>query len=286
MAEPFIGSEAVAAGRLRKYDLLTRFTRLYPDVYIAPETELSAPLRAKAAWLWSRRRGIVAGQSAASLHGAKWVDANRPAELLWPNRRPPSGIRAWSDVVTDDEITVVAGIAVTTPPRTALDLACRYPPGKAVAAIDALSRATRLKTADVESIAERYRGRRGIRRVGRVLQLADAGAESPKETWLRLLVIRNGFPPPTTQVPVYDEFGQVVAVVDMGWEELKLGLDYEGEHHRGPVRFNKDIRRYDEITRLGWTDIRVTSLDTEAVIIARLTTEWNRRTCNQTEKSA
>ncbi|MGE2722112.1 hypothetical protein [Mycolicibacterium celeriflavum] len=286
MAGPFIGSEAVAAGRLRKYDLLTRFVRVYPGVYMAPEIELSAPLRAKAAWLWSRRRGVVAGQSAASLHGAKWVDGNRSVELLCSNRRPPSGIRAWSDAVTDDEVTVVDGITVTTPPRTALDLACRYPVGKAVAAIDALSRATRLKQANVESIAERYRGRRGIRRVGRVLQLVDPGAESPKETWLRLLVVRHGFPPPTTQVPVYDEFGQLIAVVDMGWEALKLGLDYEGEHHRGPIRFNKDIRRYDEITRLGWSDIRVTSLDTEAVIIARLTAEWNRRTCNQTEKSA
>lgn len=286
MAGPFIGSEAVAAGRLRKYDLLTRFIRVYPGVYIAPETELSAPLRAKAAWLWSRRRGVVAGQSAASLHGAQWVDANRPAELLWPNRRPPSGIRAWSDVVTDDEVTVIDGITVTTPPRTALDLACRYPLGKAVAAVDALAKATHLSLPDVVALAERYRGRRGIRQVGKIVQLVDAGAESPKETWLRLLVVRHGFPPPSTQIPVYNEYGVLVAVIDMGWEALKLGLDYEGENHRGPVRFNKDIRRYDEITRLGWTDIRVTSLDTEAVIIARLTTEWNRRTCNQIEKSA
>lgn len=285
MAGPFLGSEAVAAGRLTKYDLLARFTRLYPDVYIAPETELSAPLRAKAAWLWSRRRGVVAGQSAAALHGAKWVKG-RPAELLCDNRRPPREIRVWSDAVADDEVAIVNGIAVTTPARTAFDLACRYPLDKAVAAIDALSRATRLGTADVESIAERYRGRRGIRRAGRALELIDRGAESPKETWLRLLVIRHGFPPPTTQVPVHDEFGQLVAVIDMGWEALRLGLDYDGEHHRDPVRFNKDIRRHDEITRLGWTDIRVTSLDTEAVIIARLTSEWNRRTCNQTGKSA
>jgi very-short-patch-repair endonuclease len=64
----------------------------------------------------------------------------------------------------------------------------------------------------------------------------------------------------------------------MGWEDIKLALDYDGEHHRNPVRFNTDIRRHDEVTELGWTDMRVTSLDTEAVIIGRLTTEWNRRT--------
>ena len=99
-----------------------------------------------------------------------------------------------------------------------------------------------------------------------------------KETWLRLLVIRHGFPRPQTQIPVYDEYGALVAVLDMGWEEIKLALDYEGDHHRNPVRFNKDIRRHDAVTELGWMDIRVTSRDTEGGIIGRLTAEWSRRT--------
>ena len=167
---------------------------------------------------------------------------------------------------------------MTTPARTALDLACRYPLGKAVAAIDALARATHLKTADVELLADRYKGLRGIRNARRVLDLVDPGAESPNETWLRLLVIRNGFPRPQTQIPVYDEFGALVTVLDMGWEEIKLALDYEGDHHRNPVRFNTDIRRHDAVTELGWMVIRVTSRDTEGGIIARLTAEWCRRT--------
>jgi hypothetical protein len=167
---------------------------------------------------------------------------------------------------------------VTTPARAGLDLACRYRLGEAVAAIDALARATHLKMADVELLAARYRGRRGIRKARTVLDLVDPGAESPKETWLRLLVIRNGFPRPQTQIPVYDEYGALVAVLDMGWEDIKLALDYEGNHHRDAVRFNKDIRRHDDVTELGWMDIRVTSRDTEGGIIGRLTTEWSRRT--------
>jgi hypothetical protein len=277
MGDAFIGSEAVRSALLTPYQLRSRFVRLYPDVYLAAGARLTAADRAKAAWLWSRRSGVIAGQSAAAVHGAKWVEADRPAEILWANRRPPSGIRAWSDALADDEFNIIGGMRVTTPARTALDLACRYPLGKAVAAIDALARATHLKMADVESLADRYKGRRGIRNARRALPLADPGAESPKETWLRLLVVRNGFPPPTTQIPVYNGFGLLVAVLDMGWEDLKLALDYEGEHHRTPTRFNTDIRRHDEVTELGWTDIRVTSLDTEAVIIARLTREWHRR---------
>jgi hypothetical protein len=251
---------------------------MHPDVYIATNAEITAITRAKAAWLWSHRQGVVAGQSAAAMHGAKWVDNRRPAEVLWPNRRPPAGIHAWSDRLADDEVEVIDGILVTTPARTALDIARRYPLGKAVAAIDALARATHLKMADVELLADRYRGRRGIRNARTVLDLVDPGAESPRETWLRLLVIRNGFPRPRTQIPVYDENGVVVAVLDMGWEDIKLSLDYEGDHHRNPARFNKDIRRHDDVTELGWMDIRVTSRDTEGGIIARLTAEWSRRT--------
>ena len=105
---------------------------------------------------------------------------------------------------------------MTTPARTALDIACRYPRGRAVAAIDSLARTTKLTVADVELLAERHRGRRGIRAAADVLTLVDAGAESPQETRVRLVLTAAGFPPPETQIPVHDEWGQVVAVLDMG----------------------------------------------------------------------
>lgn len=284
MGEPFIGSEAVTAGRLTKFALSSRFTAVHPDVYVPIGTQLTAVLRAKAAWLWSRRRGVVAGQSAAALHGAKWVDDRAPAELLYDCRRPPRGVTTWSDRVEDDEVQVIAGMRVTTPARTALDLACRYPVGKAVAAIDALARATRLKMADVESLAARYPGRRNIRRARVALSLVDADAESPRESRLRLSLIRAGFPPPQTQIPVYDEWGQLVAVVDMGWEDIKVGVDYEGDHHRTTRwAFNKGIRRHETLTQLGWIDIRVTVEDTEAGIISRVAAARARRTCTETE---
>jgi hypothetical protein len=241
-------------------------------------------LRAQAAWLWSRRRGVVAGQSAASLHGAKWVDYRAPAELLYDYRRPPKDIRTWSDRVSDDEVQLIGGIPVTTPARTALDLARRYPLGQAVAAIDSLAQATHLKTVDVESLAERYRGRRGIRRARTVLPLVDAGADSPRETWLRLLLIRAGYPPPQTQIPVHDEWGRLVAVIDMGWEEIMVGLDYEGDHHRTSTRrFNQDIRRHETVTGFGWIDLRITLEDTEGGILGRVADAWAQRACTPSD---
>lgn len=284
MEHPFIGSEVVATGQLTPYALRSRYTATHPDVYVPLGAQLTAVMRARAAWLWSRRRGVVAGQSAAALHGAKWVDDHAPAELLYDCRRPPTGVRIWSDRVADDEIQLLGAVPATTPARTALDLACRYPLGKAVAAIDALARATELKTADVELLADRYRGRRGIRAARIALPLVDAGAESPRETWLRLLLIRAGFPRPQTQIPVYDEWGQLVAVVDMGWEEIKVGLDYDGEHHRtDPRRFGTDIHRFEAVTGLGWIDIRVTKQDTEGGVIGRTRAAWDRRACTPSD---
>ena len=279
MGEPFIGSEAIKSGRLTPYRLRSRFISIYPDVYVAQDAEITGRSRAQAAWLWSRREGVVAGQSAAALHGAKWVDAGRPAELLWGNRRPPRGIRSWSGRFADDETEVIRGVRVTTPARTALDIACRYPLGRAVAAIDALARATDLKMADVTLLAERYGGRRGIRNAHTAIDLVDPGAESPRETWLRLLLIRAGFPRPRTQIPVYDEYGVLIAVIDMGWEDIKVGADYEGEHHRASRRqMNKDIRRAEGVVNQGWIDVRVTVEDCEQDIIRRVADARARRT--------
>lgn len=278
MEEAFVGSEAVASGRLSAYALRSRCVRVYPDIYLPAGAEVTAATRAHAAWLWSRRRGVLAGQSAAALHGAKWVNSVKPAELIYDNRHRPVGIRTWADQLAQDEVEVIRGMRVTTPARTALDLACRYPVDAAVAAIDSLARATKMKMADVELLAHRHRGRRGIRKARAVLNLVDAGAESPRETWLRLLLIRAGYPRPTTQIPVYDEYGVLVAVLDMGWEDIKVAADYDGDHHRDPVRFNKDIRRHDEITDLGWIDVRVTGRDTEGAIRQRIAKAWAQRT--------
>lgn len=88
MGEPFIGSEAVAQGLVTKSALRTRYTRLHPDVYIDPNREITPTVRAAAAWLWSRRRAVIAGRSAAAMHGAKWVDLTSPVELLATNRNP------------------------------------------------------------------------------------------------------------------------------------------------------------------------------------------------------
>ncbi|SPM43115.1 hypothetical protein MNAB215_5337, partial [Mycobacterium numidiamassiliense] len=272
MTDPFLGSEALAAGTLTPYQLRSRYVALHKDVYLSRDVELTAHLRAKALWLRSRRRGILAGYSASALHGAKWINATLPAAMIDTNARREPCVQIWEDRIQSDEICVVDGMRVTTPKRTALDLASRFPLDPAVAAIDALVQATHLKMADAEQLVERYRGRRGIKAARTALNLVDGGAQSPKETWLRLLLIRAGFPRPQTQIAVRNEWGWSEAYLDMGWEDIKVAVEYDGEHHAtSRYHYRKDIRRHEKVThRYGWIVVRVVAEDHPGDIIYRV----------------
>lgn len=134
MSLAILGGESVAAGQMTRHALRTRYTAIYPNIYVPRDAELTAAARAEAASLWSRRRGVVAGRSAAALHGSKWVDPGAPAELLYDNRHCPRALQTYGDQIADDERMLIRGMSVTTPARTALDLACRSPLDRAVAA--------------------------------------------------------------------------------------------------------------------------------------------------------
>jgi hypothetical protein len=278
MGEPFIGSEAIARGALTKSQLCTRYTRLFRDVYVDPDVEVTAALRATAGWLWTRRRGVVAGFSAAALHGSKWVEDTRVVELIHDNRHRVSGIQTRGDRLEHDEIEIVAGVPVTSPVRTVLDLGCWYPTMPAVMAVDALARATNIKAADVELLVQRYSGRRGIARARQAVGLFDAGAQSPKETWLRLVLVQAGLPRPQTQIPVRGEFGDVIAYLDMGWEDVKVAVEYDGDQHRSDrSQYIWDIRRLEMVQQLGWIVVRVVAGDKAADVIRRVRAALARR---------
>ncbi len=254
----FIAGEALAAGHVTRYSLAVDYCRLLPGVYAPKRGHLSLDDRIKAAWLWSRRRGVISGWAASALHGAKWVDPNTPIELNLAHNKSPSGVVTRRDNVTDDEITHRLGMAVTTAERTAFDLARRGSLDSAVARLDALARATHFKSDDVVALADEHRKVRGRRRVPDVLAMVDEGAQSPKETWLRLLLVEAGFPRPRTQIPVCAPDGYPLYYLDMGWPEFKVAVEYDGEQHRTDTgQYRGDVTRSEYIEALGWRRIRV-----------------------------
>lgn len=144
--------------------------------------------------------------------------------------------------------------------------------------IDDLVRATECKLAEIQTLTERYPGRRGIHSARNALDLADAGAQSPRETWLRLLLIRAGLPRPQTQIAVTDEFGDATYYLDMGWEDVKVAAEYDGEHHRRVrSQYRWDIRRQETLERLGWIVVRAVAGDRPADVVRRVRTALARR---------
>ncbi|WP_409366568.1 endonuclease domain-containing protein, partial [Mycolicibacterium pulveris] len=100
--------------------------------------------------------------------------------------------------------------------------------------------------------------------------LVDGGDESPKETWLRLLLIDAGLPAPTTQIPVLDGYWPV-AYVDMGWEKYKVAVEYDGDQHRSDRRrYVKDQRRLRKLEAMGWIILRVIAEDKPDDVVRRV----------------
>jgi hypothetical protein len=272
---PFLGSEALAANALPERAMRALYEQVYPGVYVPRGVDLTAGQRAEAAWLWSRRKAVVSGHSAAALLGAKWVDAALSAELIHANRHPPAGITVHSETLLPDEASEVGGIVMTSPARTAFDIGRRVSSRlRAVQQLDALANATDVKDVDVEAIMSRHPGARGVVRLRRVLPLVDGGAESPQETRTRLALIKAGMPAPRTQIVVRDEYGEFVARIDMGYEDLRVGIEYDGpQHWTNAGQRDRDIDRYSALLDLGWVIVRVSGellRYRQATLIARV----------------
>ncbi|WP_163803969.1 endonuclease domain-containing protein [Mycolicibacterium anyangense] len=273
----FIGSEALAAGAVSRYELCSAFERLLPDVYAPKGTPLTLADRTLAAWLWSKRRGVVAGLAAAALHRAKWIDDSAPIELIYSNNKSPKGVVARQETLFEAEVIRLGDMSMTTVERTAFDLARRGSIVEAVARIDALARATGFKADDVLAVADRHPHVRGVRRISKVLDLMDGGAQSPKESWLRVLLIEAGFPRPQTQIPVLAPDGYPRYFLDLGWPDLKIAVEYDGEQHRTDrMQYRGDVTRSEYIQQLGWRRIRVLAGDRGPDVIRRVERVWPR----------
>ncbi|QBS40165.1 DUF559 domain-containing protein [Nocardia sp. CS682] len=257
--EPFPGSWARAAGLVTRWELQHNFVRVFPDVYLPKGCALDAQKRARAAAHWAKGAGVLIGYSAAALHGTRWLDPDQPAEIArTAHCKPPCGIRAVRATIEPAEYCEVDGFRVTTPARTAFDLGRRLPRDQAVPLLDALSSATGLNPLEVAALARDHPGARGVARLSKILPLIDAGAESPQESHTRLLLIDNGLAAPSTQLVVRERCGAFIARVDMGWEEWRVAVEYDGAHHwTDPAQRTKDIDRFAILEALGWRVVRV-----------------------------
>jgi hypothetical protein len=118
MGDVFIGSEAIAAA-VPNWDVPSLDDRIL------------------GAWLWSRRRAVIAGAAASALHGARWVGADTPIELVSKSARPQRGLIVRNEPLGAEKVTTIGRMPVTSLARTAFDLGRHLPRGQALARLDA-----------------------------------------------------------------------------------------------------------------------------------------------------
>jgi hypothetical protein len=262
---PFVGRDAIAAGLLTRSQLAGEtWRRLLPDIYAWADLPLDHGLRCLAAGLYLRGRGAVSGRDAAALWGADALMRGAPVEVTVPRGarvRPAGGLVVVRSPLPAGDVAAWAGIPLTTPGRTAFDLARRLPLVEAVVAVDAMLAARLVTSANLAASAAIRPYWPGLARLRKVLLLCDAGAESPQESRLRLILIAGGLPRPVCQYEVRDAAGLFVARLDLAYPAHRLGIEYEGDHHRGRGVFQDDLRRINRLRACGWTVLRFAARD-------------------------
>jgi Protein of unknown function (DUF559) len=257
---PFRGTDALAAGLLTHNELYgPRFRRLFHGVFAPADLAVDLAVLGRAAYLLvGRRGGVLAGYSAALQLGADCAPVHAPAEVLVPtDARGQPGLVVRRGVVPASEVVVVAGLRVTSPARTAWDLARRLTVTEATVAVDALAHGGSFTPADLVIRRRTEPGARGCRQLADVVGMADPRAESPMESRLRLGLVLAGLPRPDVQYRVSDEHGFVLARVDLAYPHARLAIEYDGTVHLGRRRWALDRERDATLADEGWLTLRL-----------------------------
>jgi hypothetical protein len=253
----FRGSDAVRFGMLSKNQLRSpAWFRVRHDVYADSRVDRDHNLSCAAARLCLPKDAVLAGASAAYLHGiAHAASFSDPVCVI-----APRGLRLGTQNSLAahhhalDDVEVADGM--TTPDRTAWDVARWYEVTRAVAILDGLL-ARALVTPQSLREAAAYRP---SKRATEVLALADGRAQSPPESGIRIRIVLAGLPVPIPQlpVPVGDD---LILHPDLAWPDFMTALEYDGAWHASLAQSERDRRRLNALVAAGWTVLHVTAAD-------------------------
>lgn len=135
-----------------------------------------------------------------------------------------------------------------------------------------IARRMPLATRDqLETAHRRFLGGRGSKNRRLAIDLADDGAESPRESELRVLLVMAGLPAPECNVEIY-EGPRFVARVDLFYRHKRTIVEYDGDHHRDPQQWSKDQRRRADLESLGYryTTVTARDFDDPEALVARI----------------
>jgi hypothetical protein len=138
---------------------------------------------------------------------------------------------------------------------------------------------------EVHAALRRRRGGRGVRLLRVALADVRVGAESPRETRLRLRLAAQGFRPPLLNCEIWHD-GLFVARPDIIFGRERVAVEYDGDQHRTDRKtYRDDKRRREALADAGWHALYVSDDDLSgpewAAFVGRL-----RRALHRGEASA
>ena len=198
--------------------------------------------------------------TAAALWGLPlpaYASASLHVSALPPGREPRTrGVRGHRLDVPIEHLTLRHGLPVPDPAETWAQLGAMHRIDDLVAVGDAILTRDLAEPADLEEAAQRL-ARRGAKSLREALPLLRAGAESPRETVVRLILIRAGLPEPELNRDLRDGDGRFVARLDLAYPEYRVAVEYDGRQHAELAQFRRDADRWPAIAAQGWLLVRV-----------------------------
>ncbi|KQY64318.1 MULTISPECIES: type IV toxin-antitoxin system AbiEi family antitoxin [unclassified Nocardioides] len=228
-------------------------------VYCSASVEDTLELRASCAALVLPEDAVVCDRSAAWLWG---VDVHEPDErfavpdlevAVKPGHTPPrrKAVRGVERELAEEEVIQVHGVKVTTPVRTALDVACLRGRWRALATLDAFMREHELTHEEFGTAVVRLSGRRGVTQARELYPLASPLSESQGESWVRGAIHDSGLLMPEPQVEIRED-GVVMARIDLAYRRLRIAVEYDGEEFHAEEQAEHDEARRDWLRERGW----------------------------------
>lgn len=184
--------------------------------------------------------GVLSGWAAAVLWGVPadfldgTVDGTKtlPVEFSVPRAEGTftrQGIRVRHSAVPSADVVDLSGVRLTSPQRTAFDLArWSRAEGRALAMLDLSLRHDVIDRADFTAYLAPLKRLHGLPRVRTVLPEMSERAESVPESELRWLWLGLDLGRPAVNVPVHDRFGEFVGRIDLFDPETGMGAEYQG----------------------------------------------------------
>lgn len=226
--------------------------RVCRGVYSARPPDTTSRLRALD--LLSDVPIVACMNTAAAMYGFDTEQDDR-THILDPGVR----IRTSLDLIVHQRIGAplkkLDGRLATAPAWTAIEVARTLKRPRVLAVLDAALRSGTCTRTELQQALEEQRGRRGVVAVRELLPLADARAESPMESEMRLVFIDWELPTPELQYEIRDLHGQLWRL-DFAWPEYRVAAEYDSmEWHANPVAVKHDRIKTARLQEMDWTSV-------------------------------